>query len=91
MVTKYRKGYEKELRLVHKYKADGCNIAFRSAGSHSPIDVVGIDSLRKKIYLIQSKRTLSEHIDYIDPKLKERLEKENVELNGSFDVEFIAL
>lgn len=91
MVTKYRKGYEKELRLVHNYKAMGFSIAFRSAGSHSPIDVVAIDSINKKIKLIQSKRVIKEHIDYIDPKLKERLEKENVELNGSFDVEFIAL
>ena len=48
----YRKGYIKEIRAVHELKRRGY-IAFRSAGSRSPFDVVGISS--SEILLLQVK------------------------------------
>src|SRR3990167_6568293 len=50
----YIKGVAKERRLVNYAKAKGC-IAFRSAGSHSPIDVVIIDPKKALIRFIQCK------------------------------------
>lgn len=48
----YRKGYIKEIKAVHELKRRGY-IAFRSAGSRSPFDVVGISS--SEILLLQVK------------------------------------
>jgi Holliday junction resolvase len=50
----YKNGYSKELRIVNKLRERGC-LAFRSAGSHSPIDVFGMDTITHEIVLIQSK------------------------------------
>lgn len=50
----YIKGVRKERKLVNEYRDKGC-IALRSAGSHSPIDVVVIDSYHKVIHLFQCK------------------------------------
>ena len=48
------KGYRKERKIVNTARAKG-SLAFRSAGSHSPIDVVIIDKEQRKIHLIQCK------------------------------------
>ncbi len=50
----YIKGKNYEQELVRTAKKDGF-LAFRSAGSHSPIDVVIIDDEAKIIWLIQAK------------------------------------
>ena len=50
----YIKGVAKERQLVNYAKSQGC-IAFRSAGSHSPIDVVIIDQKKAIIRFIQCK------------------------------------
>jgi len=50
----YLKGVRKERRIVNEERAKG-NIALRSAGSHSPIDVVSIDKRNGVIKLIQCK------------------------------------
>jgi len=50
----YNNGVAKERRIVNSHRNDGC-IAFRSAGSHSPIDVVVIDNQHHRIKLIQCK------------------------------------
>ena len=50
----YVKGRRKEYKIVHKHRDLG-HIAFRSAGSHSPVDVVAIDTKNRTIHLIQSK------------------------------------
>jgi len=50
----YVKGRRKEYKIVNRHKALG-HISFRSAGSHSPIDVTAIDTKNKIIYFIQSK------------------------------------
>ena len=77
----YRKGRAKEYKIVNSYKDRGF-IAFRSAGSHSPIDVVGIDTRKRRIYLIQAKSGFSKE------RLKQKLEEENKDLNGLFEVRF---
>jgi Holliday junction resolvase len=50
----YNRGRRKEYAQVHKAREKG-NLAFRSAGSHSPIDVVEIDFNAKVIRFIQCK------------------------------------
>lgn len=50
----YINGRAKEYRVMNKFKQEGL-VAFRSAGSHSPIDVIGINPLSKQIFLIQCK------------------------------------
>lgn len=50
----YLKGVRKERKLVNTNKALG-HISFRSAGSHSPIDVVVINERLKAIRFYQAK------------------------------------
>ena len=77
----YLKGYRKERRIVNEARENGC-IAFRSAGSHSPIDVVIIDPAMQTIQFIQAK------YDSMSDKKKEELEMELIWLNNEFKVSF---
>lgn len=77
----YVKGRRKEYKIVREERESG-RIAFRSAGSHSPVDVVSIDTQLMCIKLIQCKP------DSMSKKQKEKLEESNYELNGLFDVYF---
>jgi len=52
--SNYRRGADKERRIVNRAREKG-HLALRSAGSHSPIDVVIVDDVKKEIKLIQSK------------------------------------
>ena len=81
MIKLYQKGVRLERAIVNNARADGC-IAFRSAGSHSPIDVCIIDVKKKKIAFIQSKA------GQFDEYKARKLEEEFVELNGQFEVIF---
>lgn len=54
MKTNYQRGAQKERRIMNRFRDKG-QIAFRSAGSHSPIDIIAIDTEHKVITLIQSK------------------------------------
>ena len=38
----YRKGVAKERWLIKQFYESGAALSFRSAGSHSPVDVIGI-------------------------------------------------
>ena len=80
----YTKGRKKEYKIVHRERDKGC-IAFRSAGSHSPIDVVSIDAINKKIRFIQSKS------DFMNENKKQKIREKNKELNGLFEVSFSVL
>lgn len=82
--TNYQKGADKERRILNFYKNRDC-IAFRSAGSHSIIDVVAIDVKQKKIFLIQSK--LNGEFNLSKNKRKEILD-EGSKLNGIYSVFF---
>ena len=54
--NKYAKGVRYERQIVNNAREKG-KIAFRSAGSHSPIDVCIIDKESKRIQFIQAKAT----------------------------------
>jgi len=58
----YFNGRSKEYRTMEKLRKLGCDIVLRSAGSHSPIDVIGIDIKRNHIRFIQCKpRSMSDN------------------------------
>ena len=78
----YVKGRRKEYKVVNKLKSLGFPIAFRSAGSHNPIDVVGIDILHKEIHLYQSKPK------NFSKSLQLHLLEQWAGLNNKFDVTF---
>ena len=78
----YVKGRKKEYKLVKREKLKW-RISFRSAGSHSPIDVVSIDTEFKVINLIQSKP------DFWNEKQRKNLEEKNKDLNGIYKVTFL--
>jgi Holliday junction resolvase len=80
IINRYAKGRRKEYAIIREEKAMGY-IAFRSAGSHSPIDIVSIDTRAKVILLIQAKSGLS-------PAALQRLEEQHEELNGTYMVHF---
>lgn len=50
----YLNGVAKERKIVNEARAQGM-VAFRSAGSHSPIDAVIIDPIQHIIRLVQCK------------------------------------
>lgn len=89
-MTNYKLGARKEYKIVEALKKEGYTIVQRSAGSHSPIDVWAIDRYSRTIKLIQCKRTLSETMDYIEPSLKKKIEKEMGWLQGNWEVIFEA-
>ena len=72
MNKNYQKGVRFERALVNAAKKDGIKIAFRSAGSHSPIDVVIIDINAKEIEFIQAK-TGTSNVPKKDKKIFENL------------------
>lgn len=76
---KYLKGANFERKLVNAAKAKGC-IAFRSAGSHSPIDVVVVDTKKKVVEFIQAKKGKS--------KLTKAKESELNDFSDEYQVKF---
>lgn len=52
-MTRYTKGRGFEYKIIETLKDRGYSIVFRSAGSHSPIDVVGAKI--NEVLLIQAK------------------------------------
>lgn len=87
----YQKGRRKEYGITEKLKKQGFEIVQRSRGSHSPIDIFGINKEKRIIKFIQSKRKLSKSMSFIDEKQKEKIEKEFNWLNGKFEIEFEAM
>lgn len=86
----YKRGADKERKLVNKARKEG-KIAFRSAGSHSPIDIVIVDYSSKHIILAQCKHSMKLR-GAIPPELKEKLENEwKPNIDGTYSVEFKAL
>lgn len=77
----YKYGADYERKIVKAAKNRGL-IAFRSAGSHSPIDVVIIDQKEMKVWLIQCKHGHS----YTEASKKNELDK-ILYLNGFYKVE----
>lgn len=55
-MSKYSQGYKLENRLVNDLKDLGFIAVWRSAGSHSPIDITALDS-EGCVHLFQLKKT----------------------------------
>jgi Holliday junction resolvase len=82
MVNKnYRNGRAREYRVKWKLESLGM-IALRSAGSHSPIDVIGIDMEKKIIKFIQCKP------DSLSQNKRDLIIERFKGLNGTFDCSF---
>ena len=77
MSTNYAKGRKKEYKILKEARELG-HVALRSAGSHSPIDVVDIDLDARVIKFVQCKP------DSMQAKAREKLLMDNHLLNGSF-------
>jgi Holliday junction resolvase len=54
-MNQYRKGREREYRTMRLLEAAGYT-AFRMAGSHSPVDVIGVDRLGLRLIQVKSGR-----------------------------------
>ena len=80
----YEKGRRKEYKVREALRAEGF-IAFRSAGSHSPIDVVGINVKKGCIHLIQVKS------GKMSDSARQKIEEDNKDLNGTFEVKFLVV
>jgi len=78
----YLKGRRKEYKVCDEYKALGFDIVQRTAGSHSPFDIIAIDKETKEIKLIQCKP------NSMNEKQIRRIEEDNKELNNMFKVCF---
>ena len=78
----YEKGRRKEYKICNIMKKLGYQIAQRTAGSHSPFDIIAINWLTNDIKLIQCKP------DTMSMKMIRNILKENEELTGTFKVEF---
>ena len=51
----YQKGRRKEYKICKELKDEGFEISQRTAGSHSPFDVIAVNKVTKVIKLIQAK------------------------------------
>ena len=78
----YEAGRRKEYKICNDLKEQGFEIVQRTAGSHSPVDIIAINKNLGEIRLIQAKP------DSMAEIAKERLLKENKWLNGWFEVFF---
>lgn len=77
----YVKGRKKEYRVMNAARDAGC-VALRSAGSHSPIDVVIIDYKNRIIRLVQCKP------DTMPQSQKDKLHRLYDCLTGKYEVFF---
>ena len=84
MQTNYKIGRRKEYKIRKEQIAKG-RLAFRSAGSHSPVDVVSIDWVDHKILLIQCKP------DSLGDNQRNKLIVDNKKLNGVYGVMFVVV
>ena len=82
VLTNYQRGRNKEYRIVNKLKTQ-FKIVQRTAGSHSPIDIIAIDPEKKRIRFVQAK------LGDFPESQKKKILKEMENLNGKFDVEFV--
>ncbi len=78
----YVKGRRKEYKLCEKLRSEGNEIVQRTAGSHSPIDIIAIDKMFKIITLVQAKP------DNFSETETKRLNDKLDWLNGVYHVRF---
>lgn len=78
----YQKGRRKEYKICDELKKKGFDIVQRTAGSHSPFDVIAINIKHKIIKLIQCKP------NSMNKTQQQKIKDKNKELNNTFDVYF---
>lgn len=78
----YVRGRNKEYKIVQELKNSGFEIAQRTAGSHSPIDVFAINREAKLIKFIQAKP------DHFPKSEGDKIKRDLDYLNGNWRVEF---
>ena len=78
----YEKGRRKEYKICNELKEAGFEIVQRTAGSHSPVDIIAINRDLGEIKLIQAKPDNFSDIGEL------RLLEEHKWLNGWFEVFF---
>lgn len=81
MINRYAKGRRFEYQTMHKLEQQGF-IAMRTAGSHSPFDIIAINPATQKILLIQCKAGT------ITDKAKHLIRNQWKELNGNYELMF---
>jgi Holliday junction resolvase len=79
----YIKGRNKEYRLINELRKRGFDIVQRTAGSHSPIDIIAIHKYKEEILFIQSKP------DNFSEKEESKLNNKYNYLNGLYKCSFI--
>lgn len=82
--SNYIKGRRKEYKVMEEERKKG-NIVLRSAGSHSPVDIVSIDVTARVIKLIQCK---SDNFPQIEI---DELQYQMRELNNAYRCEFVVV
>lgn len=80
--TNYKRGADKERRIVNRFREAGY-LAFRSAGSHSPIDVFALNPKTHEIILVQSKLG-----KFLSNPAREKIIQEGKKLNGIYTLSF---
>lgn len=70
--TNYARGAEIERRLVNEAKDKG-KIAARTAGSHSPFDVIIVDEKEEEVHLVQCKRSKDGRFPKVKSPIREGL------------------
>lgn len=78
----YEKGRRKEYKICDYLKKKGFDIVQRTAGSHSPFDIIAINIKAKQIRLIQCKP------DTMNAHQQQKIRDKNKDLNSFFDVKF---
>lgn len=77
---KYEKGRRREYTIKYQLEKEGYEIVQRTAGSHSPFDLIAIDRLTKTIKLVQVKQQNYDKEEKLNEKWRD--------LNNVFRVEF---
>ena len=74
MNKNYVKGRRKEYYIAEKLKKEGFDIVQRTAGSHSPFDIIAIRFIDRQMRLVQCKP------NSMSDKEKERIYRANIKL-----------
>lgn len=78
----YVKGRAKEYKICKELRAAGYDIVQRTAGSHSPIDVIAINKKDRSILCVQAKPS------NLPTSQVNKILKECEWLDGEFNIEF---
>lgn len=76
----YQKGRRKEYKIKYQLEKEGFDIVQRTAGSHSPFDLIAIKLLTRELKLIQVKPDNYEESNKLNEKWSD--------LNNMFRVSF---